>query len=68
MADSTQDHDTSMALVRVVLLSNDVALSEEVLDTIGRSTGDVASSSKSRDLSVFQIALPIFDVFCAFAL
>ena len=36
VVDSTQDHDTSMALACAVLLSNDVAaLTEETLDTIG---------------------------------
>ena len=53
-----------MALALVVLLPNDVAaLNEETSNMIGGSAGDAASSGKNCDLDVFQVTLPIFNIF-----
>ena len=66
VTDSSEDHDTSTALARVIMLPNDIAiLSEENSKTI---RGLLVMKQVHIDPGTFQIAYLILSIFCVFPL
>ncbi|GFS29945.1 hypothetical protein Acr_00g0009250 [Actinidia rufa] len=68
-ADSAQDHDTSMALERAIMLPNDVAdLCEETLGDNEKSVGNATRPGEHYDFGTFGVVLSRLSFSSAFGL